>query len=116
MADPKRYWKFVLILTVAFCLLAALGYWVAPGVRAGTVPPIGGLVWHGLGAIQLLIANTYEPLAARAGDVISPSLRPVVLLTLVVGSALLLSMVLCLPLRLGSTTGDAKPTGPSPSQ
>lgn len=116
MADPKRYWRLVLILTVVFCILAALGYWVVPGVRAGTVPAIGGLIWHGLGAIQWVIVNRYEPLAARIGEATSPSLRPVALLGLIVGSALLVSMLLCLPfLLIGNRAGPTGETTEGPS-
>lgn len=100
MTERSRYWRSVLILTVLFCILAALGYWVAPGVRAGSVPAIGGVLWHLLGATQLLIANVYDPIAARVAEATLPGLRGVVLLVLTVGSALLLAMVIGLPFYL----------------
>lgn len=119
MADPKRYWRLVAILTVVFCILAALGYWVAPGVRAGTVPAIGGLVWHGLGAIQLLITDVYGPIARRAGESTAPWLETAVLLALVGGSVLLLSMVIALPfdlIRRHSARPASSPDVPSSSE
>ena len=100
MADPKRYWKPVLVLTVVFCIAAALAYWVVPQVRDGTVPALGGLIWHPLGAVQVLIANVYSPIGARVGDATAPALGVVVVLALTAGSALLLAMVLWLPFYL----------------
>lgn len=97
MADPKRYWKPVLILALVFCVTAALAYWVVPHVRDGTVPALGGLVWHALGAIEILIADVYGPMGARVGNATTPALGVVVVLALTVGSALLLSMILWLP-------------------
>jgi hypothetical protein len=44
MKRQKRYWNGVMIMTCILCLVAALAYCIVPGVRAGTVPPIGGII------------------------------------------------------------------------
>jgi hypothetical protein len=100
VADPKRYWKPVLILTVVFLAVAALACWVVPRVRDGTVPAVGGLIWHPLGAIQLLLTEVYWPIAARAGKATIPAVGVVISVVLTVGSALLLAMVIWLPFYL----------------
>jgi hypothetical protein len=100
MIDRRSYARFVLVLTVVFCALAALGYWVAPGVRAGAVPAIGGIVWHALGVVQLLLANVYGPVAARVAEATSPRLGVATLLAMTAGSALLLAMAIGLPFFL----------------
>jgi hypothetical protein len=89
-----------LVLTVVFCVAAALAYWVVPQVRDGTVPAVGGLIWHPLGAIQLLLRDVYGPIGARVGDASTPALGTVIVLALTGGSALLVSMVLWLPFYL----------------
>ena len=100
MADPKRYWKPVIILAVVFLAVTALASWVVPRVRDGTVPAIGGLIWHPLGAIRLLLTEVYWPIAARAGDATIPLVGVVVSIVLTAGSALLLAMVVWLPFYL----------------
>lgn len=100
MTGRSRYWRSVLILTVFFCGLAALGYWVAPGVRSGSVPAVGGVVWHLLGTTQLLIANVYGPVAARVAQATTPRLGSVALVVLTAVSALLLAMAIGLPFYL----------------
>jgi hypothetical protein len=97
MTDPKRYWRGVLALAASFCALAAPGGRVAPGVRSGTAPAIRGLVWHALGVIQLLVKHAYGPVAARVSETTAPWMRVVTLPALTGGSALLLSVVICLP-------------------
>ncbi|MHC4310673.1 MAG: hypothetical protein ACYSSN_12090 [Planctomycetota bacterium] len=98
MKRQKRYWNGVKIMTCILCPVAALAYWIVPGVRAGTVPPIGGIIWHVLGPIQLLIANVYRPFAYGIAPAATPWLGLVILLLMTLGSILLLSMVICLPL------------------
>jgi len=100
MRDPKRFWGPVLSLTVLFCALAGVAYWVAPGVREGSVPAIGGLVWHALGTIQLLVTNVYGPVAARAGEATTPGLGTAVQVALTVLSALLLAIAIWYPFYL----------------
>lgn len=100
MDSPNRYWKAVWISTAVLCAAAALAWFVVPGVRAGTVPAVGGLVWHALGALHVLLIRTYAPLATRVGDATSPALGAASLPGLIAASALLLSLVACLPLRL----------------
>jgi hypothetical protein len=87
-----------MIMTCILCLVAALAYWIVPGVRAGTVPPIGGIIWHALGSIQLLIANVFRPFAYGIAPATSPWLGSMILLLMTLGSILLISMVICLPL------------------
>lgn len=99
MKRHKRYWNGVMIMTSILCLVAALAYWIVPGVRAGTVPPIGGIVWHAMASFQLLIANVYRPFAYSIAPATSPWLGSVILLLMTCGSTLLISMVMCLPLR-----------------
>ncbi len=96
MTERSRYWRVVLILTVLFCVLATLGYWVAPGVRTGSVPAVGGVVWHLLGATQLLIG----PIATRVAQATSPRLGSAALVALTGVSALLLAMAIGLPFYL----------------
>jgi hypothetical protein len=98
MKRYKRYWNGVKIMTFVFCLAVALAYWIVPGVRAGTIPPIGGIIWHVLGPIQLLIANVYRPFAYGIAPATLPWLGLLILLLMTLGSILLLSMVICLPL------------------
>jgi hypothetical protein len=100
MADPKRYWRPVLMLTLVFCVVAAVAYWVVPQVRDGTVPALGGLIWHPLGAIRLLITDVYGPIGARVGEATAPGLGLAVVLALTGVGALVLSMVLWLPFYL----------------
>ena len=64
------------------------------------MPAVGGLIWHPLGAIRLLLTNVYGPVGARVGDATAPALGVVVVLALAGGSALLLSMILWLPFYL----------------
>jgi hypothetical protein len=90
----------VVILTVVFLAVAALACWVVPRVRDGTVPAIGGLIWHPLGAIHLLLTDVYWPLAARAGEATIPVVGVVVSIVLTAGSALVLAMVVWLPFYL----------------
>lgn len=97
MDNPCRYWKAVSISTAVLCVAAALAWFVVPSVRAGTVPAIGGLVWHALGALQLLLTRSYAPLAARVGVATSPWVGAAALPALIAVSALLLSLVVCLP-------------------
>lgn len=99
MNGKRRYWNGVTIVTCILCLIAALAYWIVPCVRAGTVPPIGGIIWHALAPIQLLIANVFRPFAYGIAPANSPSLGLVILLLMTLGSSLLMSMVICLPLR-----------------
>ncbi|KPK36163.1 MAG: hypothetical protein AMJ65_16580 [Phycisphaerae bacterium SG8_4] len=101
MKRQKRYWNGVMIMTCILCLVMALAYWIVPSVRAGTVPPIGGIVWHALAPFQLLIANVFRPFAYGIAPAKSPSLGLVILLLMTLGSSLLISMVMCLPLRFG---------------
>jgi hypothetical protein len=100
MSDPKRFWGPVLTLTVLFCALAAVACAVVPGVRAGTVPAIGGLVWHVLGAIQLLVTNIYGPAAVRVGEATTPGLGVALQVVLTALSALLLSIAIWYPFYL----------------
>ncbi|UCD52138.1 MAG: hypothetical protein JSW27_05775 [Phycisphaerales bacterium] len=100
MTDPKRFWMPVLSLTVLFCALAAVACWVVPGVREGTVPAIGGLVWHALGVIQLLVTNVYGPVAARVGEATTRALGVAVQVALTGLSALLLSVAIWYPFYL----------------
>jgi hypothetical protein len=88
-------------MTCILCLVAALACWIVPSVRAGTVPPVGGIIWHALAPIQLLIANVLRPVACAIAPSNSPSLGSVILLLMTLGSSLLISMVFCLPLRFG---------------
>ena len=99
MDRHKRYWNVVMIMTCILCLVTALAYWIVPGVRAGTIPPIGGIIWHALGPLQLLIANVYRPIAYDIAPEATPWLGALILLVMTVGSILLISMVICLPLR-----------------
>jgi len=99
MKRRRRYWNGVIIMTCILCLVAALAYWIVPSVRAGTVPPVGGIIWHALAPIQLLIANVFRPVAYAIAPATSPSLGLVILLLMTLGSSLLISMVICLPLR-----------------
>ena len=101
MKRRRRYWNGVIIMTCILCLVAALAYWIVPSVRAGTVPPVGGIIWHALAPIQLLIANVFRPVAYAIAPSNSPSLGLVILLLMTLGSSLLISMVMCLPLRFG---------------
>ncbi len=100
MDRPSRYWKAVLISTVVLCAVAALAWFVVPGVRSGAVPPIGGIVWHALGALQLLLVGLYAPVVARVGQATNPTVGLAALLTLAGVSALLVSLIVCLPFRL----------------
>ena len=117
MTDAKSYWKPVLTLTVLFCVLAALACWVVPGVREGTVPAIGGLVWHPLGAIQLLVTDVFGPIGARVGEATTPGLGVVVQVALVGLAALLLSIAIWEPFHLvrrRSRQVTASSNAPSP--
>ncbi|MHC4168218.1 MAG: hypothetical protein ACYSWQ_14775 [Planctomycetota bacterium] len=98
MKRQKRYWNGVVIMTGILCLATALAYCIVPGVRGGAVPPIGGIIWHALGPLQLLIANVFRPFAYAIAPASSPWLRSVILLLMTCGSILLISMVICLPL------------------
>ena len=98
MKRQKRYRNGVMIMTCILCLAAALAYWVVPGVRAGTVPAVGGIIWHALGPIQLLIANVFRPFAYDIAPASSPWLGLAILLLMTLGSILLISIVICLPL------------------
>ena len=100
MSDPKRFWGPVLTLTVLFCALAAVACGVVPGVREGSIPAIGGLVWHVLGAIQLLVTNVYGPVAARVGEATAPGLGVAVQVVLTGLSAFLLSIAIWYPFYL----------------
>ena len=100
MSDPKRFWGPVLSLTALFCALAGIACWVVPGVREGSVPAIGGLVWHALGAIQLLVTNIYGPVAARVGDATTAALGTAVQVILTVVSALVLAIAIWYPFYL----------------
>lgn len=100
MSDPKRFWGPVLTLTVLFCALAAVACGVVPGVRAGSIPAIGGLVWHVLGVIQLLVTNVYGPVAARVGEATAPALGIAVQVALTGLSALLLAIAIWYPFYL----------------
>lgn len=100
MSDPKRFWGPVLSLTVLFCTLAAIACWVVPGVREGSVPAIGGLVWHVLGAIQLLVTNVYGPVSSRLGQATTSALGTAVQVILTVLSALLLAIAIWYPFYL----------------
>jgi hypothetical protein len=99
MKRQKRYWNGVMIMTCILCLVAALAYWIVPSVRAGTIPPVGGIIWHALGPIQLLLANVFRPFAYSIAPAASPWLGLVILLLMTGGSILVISMVICLPLR-----------------
>ena len=98
MKRQKRYWNSVMIMTCILCLLAALAYWIVPSVCAGTVPPIGGIIWHALAPFQLLITNVFRPFAYGIAPATSHWLGLVILLLMTWGSILLISMVICLPL------------------
>ena len=98
MKRQKRYWKCVMIAMSILCLAAALAYWVVPGVRGGSVPAIGGIIWHALGPIQLLLANVFRPFAYGIAPASSPWLGSMILLLMTLGSILLISMVICLPI------------------
>jgi len=100
MSDPKRFWGPVLTLTVLFCVLAAVACGVVPGVRAGSIPAIGGLVWHVLGAIQLLVTNVYGPVAARVGEATTPGLGVAFQVALSALSALMLAIAIWYPFYL----------------
>ena len=98
MKRQKRYWNGVMFMTCILCLVAALAYWIVPSVRSGSVPPIGGIIWHALGPFQLLMANVFRPFAYGIAPATSPWLGLVILLLMTLGSILLISMVICLPL------------------
>jgi hypothetical protein len=100
MKRQKRYWSGVAIMTCVLCLVAAIAYWIVPSVRAGTVPPIGGIVWHALASFELLIANVFRPLAYAVAPAGSLWLGSLILLLMTCASMLLISMVICLPLCL----------------
>ena len=101
MKRHRRYWNGVVIMTCILCLIAALAYWIVPSVRSGTFPPVGGIIWHALAPIQLLIANVFRPVAYGIAPATSPRLGLVILLLMTWGSIVLISMVMCLPLRFG---------------
>ena len=98
MKRQKRYWNGVMIMTCILCLVAALAYWIVPSVRDGTVPPVGGIIWHALGPVQLLLANVFRPFAYGIAPATSPWLGSAILLLMTSGSIVLISMVMCLPL------------------
>jgi hypothetical protein len=98
MKRQKRYWNGVKVTTCVLCVAAALACWLVPYVRAGTIPPIGGIIWHALGSIQLLIAEVFRPFAYDIAPAGLPRLGLVILLLMTLGSILLISMVICLPL------------------
>ncbi len=100
MSSPGKYRKAVVISTVVLCAIAALAWYVVPGVREGTVPPIGGILWHFLGAFEYMLRNVHAPVAARVGEATAPLLGVVFLLALIAASALVASLVVCLPFRL----------------
>lgn len=95
-----------MVMTCILCLVAALACWIVPGVRGGAVPPIGGMIWHAMAAFQLLIANVFRPCAYGIAPAASPWLRLVILLLMTLGSILLISMVMCLPLRFAEKQGQ----------
>lgn len=100
MTEPKRYWIPVVLLTLLFCSLAVFACWIVPGVRDGTVPAIGGIVWHALGGLEMLVTNVYGRIGARVGEATTPVLGLVVRIILTAVSALLFSMVIWLPVYL----------------
>ncbi len=98
MKRQKRYWNGVMIMTGVLCLAAVLANWIVPGVRAGTVPPVGGIIWHVLASFHLLIVNVFRPVAYGIAPGTSSWLGSVILLLMTCGSILLISMAMCLPL------------------
>jgi hypothetical protein len=90
----------VVLLTLLFCALAAFACWIVPGVRDGTVPAIGGIVWHALGGLEVLVKNVFGRIGARVGEATTPALGFVVQIALTAASALLFSMVIWLPVYL----------------
>jgi len=87
-------------MTCILSLVAALACWIVPGVRAGNIPPVGGIIWHALGLFQLLIANVFRPFAYGIAPASMPWLGLLILLLMTLAGILLLSMVMCLPLCL----------------
>ena len=98
MKRQKRYWNAVMIVTCILCLVTALANWIVPGVRSGSVPPVGGIIWHALALFQLLIAHVFRPIAYGIAPAASPWLGLLILLFMTLGSLLLISMLMCLPL------------------
>jgi hypothetical protein len=98
MKRQKTYWNAVMIVTCILCLVAALAYWIVPSVRAGSIPPIGGIIWHALALFELLISNILRPFAYGIAPASMPWLGLVILLLMTLGGMLLISMVICLPL------------------
>jgi hypothetical protein len=100
MKGRKSYWNGVMVVTCILCVVAALACWLVPGVRAGIIPPVGGIIWHALGSIELLIADVFRPFAYGVAPASQPWLGLVILLLMTLGSIVLISMVICLALYL----------------
>lgn len=100
MNNPRRYRKAVLISTLALCLASAVAWYVVPGVRGGTVPAVGGMIWHALGPLELLLTRVYAPAAAQLANATAPAVGILFLPAMVAISALLASLLACLPFGL----------------
>jgi len=77
--------------------LAALACGGVPAIREGAVPALGGIVWHTLGAIPLLVTNVYGPAAAHMKEATTPQLGVAIPVALTGLSASLLPTAICCP-------------------